>query len=115
MLRVIHCVMLAVMICACWWVLCHVFVCLVCDLPCDGGWCVCLCVCFVRCVCFLVKLCLCVLCVSYNVTLYVVLLVFDWCLRLCAIFYVIAVVLFLMYWVVVYVVVVFLLLVCECL
>ena len=74
------------------------------------------CVCFVRCVCFLVKLCLCVLCVSYNVTLYVVLLVFDWCLRLCAIFDVIAFFWFLMYCVVVYgVCVCFFLLVCECL
>ena len=89
MLRVIHGVMLSVMICACWWVLCNVFVWLVCDLPCDGGWCVCLRV--FREVClFPFFMCLCVLCVSYNVTLSAVLLVFDCCLRLCALFYVIA-------------------------
>ena len=68
-LRVVHCVMLSVMLCACLWMLCNMFVCLVCDLPCDGGWCVCLCaVCEVF-ACFLLEVCSCVLCVSYNVTL----------------------------------------------
>ena len=62
-------IVLSVMFCACLWMLCNMFVCLVCDLPCDGGWCVCLCaVCEVF-ACFLLEVCSCVLCVSYNVTL----------------------------------------------
>ena len=60
------------------------------------------CVCFVRRVCFLFKLCLCVLCASYNVTLCVCLkLVFECCLRVCA-FLMCLRVLFLVYCVVVY-------------
>ena len=77
-LRVIHCVMLSVMFCACLWLLCNMFVCLVCGLPCDGGWYVCLCVFCEVFACFVFKVRSCVLYVRYNVTLSVLcLLVFE--------------------------------------
>ena len=59
------------MLSACLWVLCNVFVCFVCDLPCDGGWFVCLCVSCEVCGCLMFNMRLCVLCANYFVTFFV--------------------------------------------
>ena len=48
---------LSVMLSACLWVLCNVFVRFVCGLPCDGGWFVCLCVCCEVCGCLMFNMC----------------------------------------------------------
>ena len=67
------CCVLVSGLCLCCFVLMHVgfnvFVRVVCDIPCDGGWYVCLCVFCEVFACFMFKVCSCVLCVRYNVTL----------------------------------------------